>query len=292
MTTTRSSELSRTAAVDRSTASSLSISIVVYHPDMALLAATCRSLGAALRVAHEQGVLSHANVDVVDNGSNADPTLDVVLHELGEADWLCCQMHRGGGNVGYGRGHNGPLLASDADLHLVLNPDVCLTDDSLVRAIRFMQRHPDVGLLTPRVTAPSGELQRLCRRYPTLFVLYLRGFAPDAVRRRFRHHLDEYEMADVVGDRDVRRIPLASGCFMLLRLEVARVVGGFSPEFFLYFEDHDLSLKIGRHADIAYVPSVRIVHHGGGASRKGMRHILLYVSSARRFFSKHGWRLW
>jgi len=35
---------------------------------------------------------------------------------------------------------------------------------------------------------------------------------------------------------------------------------------------------------------VRIVHHGGGAARKGWRHVLRFTTSAVRFFNKHGWK--
>ena len=41
-----------------------------------------------------------------------------------------------------------------------------------------MEQHPDCGLLTPFATWEDGEVQRLCKRYPTVFDLLLRGFAP------------------------------------------------------------------------------------------------------------------
>jgi len=59
----------------------------------------------------------------------------------------------------------------------------------------------------------------------------------------------------------------------------------------MYFEDYDLSLRIGREAGVAYVPEARIVHHGGDAARKGWRHVGWFVRSAWRFFSRHGWKL-
>jgi GT2 family glycosyltransferase len=78
---------------------------------------------------------------------------------------------------------------------------------------------------------------------------------------------------------------------MVLRTALFRRIGGFDPRFFLYFEDYDLSLRVGREAAVAYVPSVRIVHHGGEAARKGRRHVAWFVRSAWRFFATHGWKL-
>jgi GT2 family glycosyltransferase len=58
----------------------------------------------------------------------------------------------------------------------------------------------------------------------------------------------------------------------------------------LYFEDYDLSLRTHAVARIAYVPSVRIVHHGGGASRKGVKHIGMFAQSAFKFYRRFGWK--
>ena len=89
----------------------------------------------------------------------------------------------------------------------------------------------------------------------------------------------------------VRDVPIASGCFMFARRDVLAEIGGFSPEYFLYFEDYDLSLRLRRRSEIAYVSRVRIVHHGGEAARKGYRHVRLFFASALRFFRTHGWKI-
>jgi GT2 family glycosyltransferase len=79
---------------------------------------------------------------------------------------------------------------------------------------------------------------------------------------------------------------------MLCRLVPLQAVGGFSPEYFLYFEDFDLSLRFAGEGQIAYVPAVRITHTGGYAAGKGWRHRRLFLRSAMRFFGRHGWRVW
>jgi GT2 family glycosyltransferase len=134
-------------------------------------------------------------------------------------------------------------------------------------------------------------MQYLCKRYPSVWVLFLRGFAPAFMRRRFAATVSDYEMRDVIGETFVGNIPLASGCFMLARTALLERVGGFDPGFFMYFEDYDLSLRVGRESQVAYVPRARIVHHGGDAARKGPRHIAWFVRSAWRFFTRHGWRI-
>ena len=88
------------------------------------------------------------------------------------------------------------LHGTGADYQLVLNPDVELASDALVNAVRWLDAHPDVGAVAPAVTRPDGTPEYLCKRYPAVFDLFLRGFAPRFVRRLFRRRLDRYEMRD------------------------------------------------------------------------------------------------
>jgi GT2 family glycosyltransferase len=198
--------------------------------------------------------------------------------------------------------------------------------------VRWLDAHEDVGALAPLARDAAGRRVYLCKRYPAIFDLFLRGFAPALMRRIFRGRLDRYEMRDILGaepPEDVIGIPALSGAFMLVkrfaidqtggfdpkfflyfedfdwsvrlnritrtafvlaRRDAVDRTGGFDPRFFLYFEDFDWSVRLNEVARNAYVPSVSIVHHGGGAARKGWRHIAWFIRSGFRFYAKHGWR--
>ena len=272
-------------------AAALSATVVTYRPDPALLARAIASLGAAVMHAREEGELGSARLFVVDNGpeetrADVQGALRQWPAEAGPAELVA-----GHGNLGYGRGNNLVIDRLESDFHLVMNPDVELERDSLAAGLRVLGSDARIGLVAPDAHGDDGARQYLCKRYPSLWVLFLRGFAPPALRRRFARALDAYEMRDVIGEETVRGVPLASGCFMLLRTQIFRRLRGFDPRFFLYFEDYDLSLRVGREAAVAYVPAARIVHHGGEAATKGARHIAWFLRSAWRFFATHGWKI-
>jgi len=44
-------------------------------------------------------------------------------------------------------------------------------------------------------------------------------------------------------------------------------------------------VRLNRVARTAYVPAMRVRHHGGGAARKGLRHIAWFVASGLRFYA-------
>ncbi|WP_373862227.1 glycosyltransferase family 2 protein [Burkholderia multivorans] len=268
----------------------LSVSVVVYRPASDQLMRTLTSLVMACHRLRARGHPGFVTVCVVDNGdfSSTDDVANLLrMHGI---PW---HLVSGQGNVGFGRGHNLSLLRTYARYHLILNPDIDLDEDALVRAIEFMDAHPDVGLLTPWIGDQFGKQQFLCRRYPALLDLLVRGFMPAGLRAHFCDRLAHYEMRDVINDHDiVWDPPIVSGCFMLFRTEVLKKLGGFDPRYFLYFEDYDLSLRTHDVARVAYVPSVRVIHHGGGASRKGFAHIRMFAASAFKFYNRFGWRLW
>ena len=272
-------------------AHAFSAAIVTYHSDAPLLRRAVASLAIAVRHAREAGLLGAAKLVVVDNGPGDDRggierALAAWPDEAGGVEIVAGQ-----GNVGYGRANNLALGRVGSDLHLVMNPDVELAPDALVAAARSFDAHPGVVLMAPAVAGDDGGVQYLCKRYPSVWVLFLRGFAPRALRERNARRLAEYEMRDTIADRYVEGVPLASGCFMLVRTAALRATGGFDPRYFMYFEDYDLTLRLASRGTVAYEPSVRIVHHGGEAARKGWRHVGWFARSAWRFFSRHGWKL-
>lgn len=272
----------------------LTVSIVTYQPDLALLDRCLAALATALQVARDQGMLRVANVALVDNTGSRQTAEAVVA--LGEARFKDCgvimsYLNRHA-NIGFGSAHNLVMHGGNTHYHLVLNPDVELAPDAVIAALPFLEANPDIGALAPAVFGPDGKREFLCKRYPAVLDLVLRGFAPELLRRLFRKRLERYEMRDSMADAlaPVSPVPMMSGCFMLVRRKAVEATGGFDPQYFLYFEDFDWSVRLNRVTQSAYVPEVRVVHHGGGASRKGWRHVVLFTQSAVRFFNKHGWK--
>ena len=271
---------------------SLSVSVVVHDNSPELLQQVLASLQRSAGFAAAAGYLGQAVVDVLDNSPDPDQRrrVEEALARLPSGTGVSVRYTRLPANRGFGAGHNTVLDGMASDVHLVLNPDAVLEEDALRAGLARLAATPDIVLLSPRVLGATGATEYLCRRYPSVLVLLLRGFAPRAIRRLFRRRLDHYEMRDLCsGEREVD-VLLASGCFMLVRSAALRATGGFDERYFLYFEDYDLSLRLGNHGRLVFCPAMRIVHHGGYASGKGFRHVRYFIRSATRFFHDHGWR--
>lgn len=265
----------------------LHIAIVTYRTDLALFTRVLQHLRPA--VAHlETARGGVVRITVVDNGDDA-----ATLRELLQRSRLdkISDVISSGSNLGYGKAHNLALARSNATYHVIMNPDVLVAEDALTTAINFLDSHADVAALSPHAVDGNGEAAFLCKRYPAVIDLALRGFAPLSLRRRFSARLDRYEHRALVARGEAADVDLISGCFMFCRTDALRKAGGFDPAFFLYFEDFSLSLELRKVGRVMYVPACRITHYGGHAGRKGLRHLLHFARSALTFYRNYGWKL-
>ncbi|WP_323922687.1 hypothetical protein [Aeromonas caviae] len=202
----------------------VSISIVTYNANMSMLSLTLNKLKGAVDFISDNDVEINTVLTLIDHSPFPDSMVqsDSVFQCFGCGSKLINDPL----NPGFGAGHNRALL-SDTKYHLILNPDLEVAPDALKNALEFMERHPECGLLTPFATWADGEVQRLCKGYPTVFDLLLRGFAPAFVKKLFQTRLAKYEMADQLNNHDVLwDPPIVSGCFMLFRTDVLQQLEG------------------------------------------------------------------
>ena len=270
----------------------LAVSVVLHFSPLEQLQALLDSIS---RAAIEAG-LSHVAVVCVDHSCDADYATSAQIFveaysaQIDDSSGLQISLLNPGINRGYGPGHNLAMAELESQFHLILNPDVELAPDALKLALGTLRNQHDIVLLAPLGFSPSGEPEFLAKAYPSVWVLGLRSLAPPWLKTRSAGALARYEMRDAPSETLLRPIMLASGCCMWVRRAVFDDVGGFDESYFLYFEDYDLSLKLARKGTVVEHRNIRVVHHGGDASRKGFQHIRWFIRGAARFFSLWGWR--
>lgn len=222
------------------------------------------------------------NICVVDN--SPDKTLRACAESFG-ASYLWT-----GRNIGFGAAHNRALeMHKDRSrYHLMTNPDIVFGCDLIPELYEFMERHPDVGQVMPRVTYPDGSEQRLCKQFPSPVDLFARRFPGPFGERLLARRMEQYELRNV--DMNViRQIPCLSGCFMFVRMSAIREIGTFDERYFMYMEDVDFCRRIGRRYKTAFYPHVSVVHGYAKGSYRNLRNLYFHVLSAIRYFTKWGW---
>ena len=221
---------------------------------------------------------------VIDNATNDN--LKEFVQNLSEKV-IYIQGH---GNIGYGAAHNMAIRKSvqqNAKYHLVLNPDIEFLEDVIEKLKLFMDEYPDVGAAMPNVFYPNGDIQYLCKLLPTPFDLIFRRFLfflPGKNKRT-----QKYELRNLDYSKIHFNIPSLSGCFMMLRTDVLRQIGGFDERFFMYMEDVDLCRRIHDIAQTAFFPFASIIHNYEKGSYKNRTLLRRHIVSAIKYFNKWGW---
>ncbi len=190
-------------------------------------------------------------------------------------------------NLGFGRGNNAVLPLLRSDYHLLCNPDVTFAPELIAAMTAWMDAHPEAVILTPRVMNPDGTEQFLPKGEVT--VRRLLGGRLERLGGCFRRWRREFTLADeqVTAPRKVR---FATGCFLLIRTEAFRSLGGFDPRFFLYQEDTDLSRRAEALGDIVYHPGMTVTHAWARENTRTLRGNLRQVRSILQYFHKWGWK--
>jgi len=193
-------------------------------------------------------------------------------------------------NIGFGKAHNFALTKLvGCDYHLVMNPDVYFESNVLPQMVQYLEKHQNVGLISPKICFPSGEIQYLCKRYPSVLLLFVRRFFPKWIQFIFKKYMDWYEMRET-GYSNVMNVSYLSGCFMLFRRKHLDEIGYFDENIFMYLEDADITLRMSKKYKTIFYPYVRIFHYWAKGSHKSTKLALVTIKSAIYLFNKHGWK--
>ena len=189
-----------------------------------------------------------------------------------------------GKNIGFGRAHNIILDTINSEFHLILNPDVVFSSEVIPRLIKILKKEPNVSFVSPKVLYPNKEVQKICRKHPTLMGL---------INRRLRLSKN-FGMSNEYKDQDFEKRfypDFIHGCFMLFKTIDFQNLKGFDARYFLYLEDADLCRKIDiKGKKKLYYPKVAITHQFRRGSSKNFKLFLWHTSSAVKYFLKWGFR--
>lgn len=219
-------------------------------------------------------------VTVVADNAPSDRTRAITV-EAG-ADYL--PMDRNGG---YGKAINAAVRSLDPEIRWILisNPDVRLLPDSIDILLEQLETDPHIGSVGPRVLNPDGSTYPSARAVPSLrtgigHALFANIWKGNPWSRTYR--------ADGHDSDSTREAGWLSGSCLMVRRAAFDTVGGFDEDFFMYFEDVDLGVRLAAAGyRNVYVPSARVVHTGAhSTSTNAPRMIAAHHNSAKRFIRR------
>jgi GT2 family glycosyltransferase len=222
-------------------------------------------------------------VIVVDNAS-VDNSIELI--EVDEFNFPL-QIIKNSTNKGFGAACNQGATVCHSNYLLFLNPDTRLFENSLWVPVGLMEQkgNEGIGVLGIQLIEESGKIQRSCARFPTLknFINVILGLSKIAPKFFPGLALLEWDHADS------RFVDQIMGAFYLIRSDVFNSLHGFDEDYFIYFEELDLSLRAYKAGFKSYYcVDASAFHKGGGTSEQVKAKRIFYaLKSNLTYIAKH-----
>ena len=248
----------------------LSGSIVVYNkPDDAY-----KTVESVLKYTDD-----NFSLFVIDN--NSPDKINEMLKQHFDANYIDLAE-----NIGFGKGHNKVLDKIDSKYHFIINPDILINENTIKNLCDFMDSHPDAAIACPKVLHPDGSVQYIAKRKPSLMALVSRR-----IHLPFLKKIEDKYLAKEMDQDKEFQVDFCTGCFFVIRTDVFKEIGGFDEDYFLYFEDADITMKAKQKGQAWYAPTADVVHfwHRETASSGG--RFMTQLKSMFIYFRKWGFKL-
>jgi GT2 family glycosyltransferase len=207
---------------------------------------------------------------VVDNQSN-DGKLETFQKEFPKVRFV-----GNSGNNGFANGCNFGAKHAEGEYLLFLNPDTLANQKAIEEMWIFAKRNPTAGIVSCLQAKKSGGYEKRDRRFPNVFTLF--GFTR-AIYKLFNKNRSNSE-------NEVLYTDWVSGSVVFISKEWLDQIGGWNEDYWMYYEDMDLSKRIhDANGKVALLQHVEIVHNHGGSSRINMKTASLTKTEVQ--ISKH-----
>lgn len=221
-------------------------------------------------------------VIVVDNGSTDDSVEKIKNHHR----WV--NLLESKTNLGYGGGNNLGLEESVNPYILLLNSDVYVEKDTLIKALEFFQSTPDCDVLGCRLSFQNGQLQPSGGYLPDLYNTAVWMFGFEAIPYIGEFAGPVHPKSEGFFERP-RQLEWVTGAFFMMKRKVYEATRGFDPNIFMYMEEVELCMRIKQAGfRVYYNPIFSVTHLVGASSNFNVQKPLIFELKGLVYvFQKH-----
>lgn len=181
-------------------------------------------------------------------------------------------------NIGFGKANNVGVKEAKGRFIFFLNSDTLLLNDAISILANYLDRYGFVDLCGGQLYDKDQKLTSSYLEYPNLkyfLSLILKGNVKNEKLPILSKGKTSYYI---------------SGADMMIRKSFIDKYGAFDPDFFMYYEDTELSFRVQRlGGEVHFVPEAQIVHlHDMSPKERGacISKLDLYVIQSRYLYLK------
>ena len=172
-------------------------------------------------------------------------------------------------NIGFGKAQNVGMQSCTAKYYFALNPDTeFLPGTGIIKKLfDFMEEHPKIGIIGPKIVYPDGSLQSSCYRFPSFWQpIFSRT---KLGQRKWGKKINEHFLMKDFNHNKTQPVDWIMGSAMFIRNEAIKQVGMFDDRYWMYAEDSDWCRRMWDAGwPVYYVHDIVIQHaHGRGSAK-------------------------
>lgn len=244
----------------------------------------------------KNSIIYLCKINIIKNILIIDNSFKPYFSSLKAIDKKIKYKHLEGKNLGYGKAHNLSRFFLNLErYHIILNPDIVFYENNVIENLfEYMETNREVSLVQPLIrNHKDGNVQKLCKKNPTLMIQILRGFLNPFLRKVkfFSKYNDWYEMKKIAYGKKYVASEFLSGCFMFMRVADLNKIRWFDESFFMYLEDADITRRLSLIGKCIHKPDISIAHVWERGSHKNLKLRLIAVYSFIIYSKKWGLKI-
>ena len=223
------------------------------NKDLTIIIVIYNSTDKIIDLLHQ---LNNFEIIIVNNGKNEHVISKIKAHKNVK---LIISKEK---NIGFGRGVNFAFENIDSKYFLVLNPDMLINENDILKLLDIIINDKSCGIVSPLISSDSDSF----------------GAFPEK-GKGIERNLNQIKCSKMLVENTPSGnccVDVTKGCVLLINSEFFKKVGMFNEKFFLFWEEIDLCKKLRQaKLSVILVPEIKVIHEEGTSSKNNLSNFII-----------------
>ncbi len=196
---------------------------------------------------------------------------------------------------GFAENHNNIIEITEKKYILILNDDTIVLKNAIDKIVDYMDKHPKVAVISPKLLNPDLSLQQSTYSFPSLFTIFLKFFG---IRRLIPFNKFTYKIASCFYKKGKSRfwshdktcqVDTLRGACVLVRRKAVEEVGLMDEVSLAYGDETEWHYRFKKKGwKVVFYSKASIIHYGEQTTKKQHLHIKEEeIKGLLNFYRKH-----